>query len=76
MENNKRLLSIDTLRGLDMMLIMGLAPLVSQVCGLFPGGEQSWLAQQMHHADWNGLTIMDMVFPLFLFIAGLAFPFS
>ena len=76
MENNKRLLSIDTLRGLDMMLIMGLAPLIFQICGLFPGGDQSWLAQQMHHADWNGLTIMDMVFPLFLFIAGLSFPFS
>ena len=76
MENNKRLLSIDTLRGLDMLLIMGLAPLIARTCELFPGGNHCWLLLQMHHADWNGLTIMDMVFPLFLFIAGLSFPFS
>ncbi len=77
MENKgKRLLSIDTLRGLDMLLIMGLAPLILAICRLFPGGEGFWLASQMHHVDWNGLTIMDMVFPVFLFIAGLSFPFS
>ena len=77
MENKgKRLLSIDTLRGVDMLFIMGLAPLILAICRLFPGGENSWIASQMHHVDWNGLTIMDMVFPLFLFIAGLSFPFS
>ena len=73
---NKRLLSIDTLRGLDMLMIMGLGPLIISLCNLFPGGSDSWLADQMHHVDWNGLAILDMVFPLFLFIAGLSFPFS
>jgi len=72
----KRLLSIDTLRGMDMLFIMGLGPLILRICELFPGGENSWLATQMHHVDWNGLAFMDMVFPLFLFIAGLSFPFS
>ena len=72
----KRLLSIDTLRGMDMLFIMGLAPLILRICELFPGGGESWLASQMHHVDWNGLAFMDMVFPLFLFIAGLSFPFS
>ena len=76
MMENKRLLSIDTLRGMDMLLIMGLAPLILAICTLFSGGSEGWLASQMHHADWNGLTVMDMVFPLFLFIAGLSFPFS
>ena len=77
MENNgKRLLSIDTLRGLDMLFIMGLGPLIIRICALCPGGEHVWLASQMHHVAWNGLAIMDMVFPLFLFIAGLSFPFS
>ena len=72
----KRLLSIDTLRGLDMLLIMGLSTLIVSLCNLFPGGSDFWLARQMSHADWNGLTIMDMVFPIFLFVAGLSFPFS
>jgi predicted acyltransferase len=72
----KRLLSIDTLRGMDMLLIMGLSTLIVSVCRLFPGGADFWLARQMSHVDWNGLAIMDMVFPVFLFIAGLSYPFS
>lgn len=35
-----------------------------------------WWEHQLHHADWNGFTFYDMIFPLFLFIAGIAFPFS
>ena len=72
----KRLLSIDTLRGMDMLLIMGLSTLIVSICRLFPGGADFWLARQMSHVDWNGLAIMDMVFPVFLFIAGLSYPFS
>ena len=76
MMDKKRLLSIDTLRGMDMLVIMGLSTLIVSLCNLFPGGSDCWLARQMHHVEWNGLAIMDMVFPVFLFIAGLSFPFS
>ena len=31
---------------------------------------------QLHHVEWNGFTFYDMIFPLFLFIAGVAMPFS
>jgi len=55
---------------------MGLAPLLVSICRLLPGGDNCWVATQMDHVAWNGLAIMDMVFPLFLFIAGLSFPFS
>ena len=72
----KRLLSIDTLRGMDMLMIIGLSTLIVRICELFPGGGDCWLSAQMSHVDWNGLAIMDMVFPVFLFIAGLSFPFS
>ena len=74
--DKKRLLSIDTLRGMDMLVIMGLSTLIFRICDLFPGGGDSWMAAQMRHVDWNGLAIMDMVFPVFLFIAGLSYPFS
>ena len=30
----------------------------------------------MHHPPWTGLTQRDTIFPLFIFIAGLSFPFS
>ena len=71
-----RLLSLDTFRGFDMMFIMGFAALVKAVCLLFPGGEGSWLFQQMTHCAWDGLRQHDTIFPTFLFIAGISFPFS
>lgn len=42
-----RLLSLDALRGFDMMFIMGLSAIIVNLCGLFPGGESCWLATQM-----------------------------
>jgi predicted acyltransferase len=76
MEANKRLLSLDTLRGFDMMFIMGFATIIAALCRLFPGGDQSWLCLQMSHVAWDGLRHHDTIFPLFLFIAGISFPFS
>ncbi len=68
--------SLDALRGFDMLFIMGFAPFVMAVCGLFEGGFWEWLAGQMEHVEWNGLAHHDTIFPLFLFIAGISFPFS
>ena len=73
---NKRLMSLDTLRGFDMMFIMGFSGLVMAICALFPGGEECWLSTTMEHVKWNGLAHHDTIFPLFLFIAGISFPFS
>lgn len=76
MNTPKRLASLDALRGFDMLFIMGLAPFVMAVCGLFEGGFWEGLAAQMEHVEWNGLAHHDTIFPLFLFIAGISFPFS
>ena len=77
MENKpQRLLSIDALRGFDMLFIMGFSSLVISICSLFPGGADCWLATTMGHAKWHGLTHHDTIFPLFLFLAGVSFPFS
>lgn len=59
-----------------MMFIMGFAGIITSTCALFPGGENCFLAAQMEHVAWNGLSFMDTVFPLFLFISGMTFPFS
>lgn len=72
----QRLLSIDALRGFDMLFIMGFSSLVISICSLFPGGADCWLATTMGHAKWHGLTHHDTIFPLFLFLAGMSFPFS
>ncbi|MBR6932835.1 MAG: DUF5009 domain-containing protein [Bacteroidales bacterium] len=74
--DKKRLLSIDALRGFDMLFIMGFAGLLVAICQLFPDGNSCWLARQMSHVDWDGLRHHDTIFPLFLFISGMTFPFS
>lgn len=70
-----RLKSIDALRGLDMFVIVGGSRVLYEL-GVLCGGEHGWLAQQMRHVAWDGLHVLDCVFPLFVFIAGLTFPFS
>lgn len=79
MENKKhfrRLLSLDALRGFDMFFIMGGAPLFVALAMLWPTPFFQAIAGQMDHVQWNGLTHHDTIFPLFLFIAGISFPFS
>lgn len=72
----KRIYSIDAFRGFDMLFLVGLSSVIASICILFPDGEHSWLYDQMDHARWHGLNMYDLVFPTFLFIAGLSWPFS
>lgn len=69
-----RLMSIDALRGWDMAFISGLGGLVAALGVAIPGC--TWLRDQMGHVQWFGLHFIDTVYPLFLFVAGLSFPFS
>jgi predicted acyltransferase len=72
----ERLLSIDALRGFDMFWIIG-GIAISEAAAELTGRETLvWLASQWQHADWHGFTLADLVFPLFLFLAGAAMPFS
>ena len=71
-----RLESLDVLRGFDMLFIMGFASLVIGVCKAFGCGDGFWLVEQMRHPEWIGVTQHDTIFPTFIFIAGLSFPFS
>ncbi len=73
---DERLLSIDALRGFDMLFIMGGAGLLAALAQWFPCDFTEALALQMDHVDWHGLRHHDTIFPLFLFIAGISFPFS
>jgi len=74
--NDGRLMSLDALRGFDMLFIMGFSMVIYNLCAAFGFGKDCWLAQQMCHASWHGFRHHDTIFPLFLFIAGISFPFS
>ena len=75
-DEKKRLVSIDALRGLDMVLLTGGAVILWHVC--CAGWENEvpcWLASQFRHAEWGcGFTCWDLVMPLFLFITGCSMP--
>jgi predicted acyltransferase len=95
---NRRLASLDALRGLNMLFIIGLASLIAACCSLHRSdfrvfGDKGYEAatavrqfvsptvlveikKQMSHVVWNGLRHHDTIFPLFLFLAGVSFPFS
>lgn len=82
----KRLLSIDALRGFDMFWIVG-----GEVClkawldfshrsaGYQPKDTSTWqaaLQHQLDHCEWQGFRFYDLIFPLFLFIIGVVIPVS
>ena len=69
-----RLVSIDAFRGFDMVMIMGLASVLIALGKCIYGEGGGWLAAQMTHPQWFGLTFYDMIFPTFLFISGMTFP--
>lgn len=72
----KRLLSIDALRGFDMLLIAGGGAFVSLLHGKTGWRWVDAIAEQFEHPTWNGFTFYDFIFPLFLFIAGVSLTFS
>ncbi len=73
----KRLESLDTLRGLDMLIILGLDALLMALAARFPeSGALNELAAQMRHVNWQGLHAYDLVFPVFVFIAGVSMSYS
>ena len=76
MDKKERLFSLDALRGFDMLFLMGLSGVITEVATLATGSHDCWLAQQMQHVAWDGFRQHDTIFPLFLFIAGVAWPYS
>lgn len=74
---SKRLFSLDVFRGLIMFLLIAEAAGFHQsVTTLAEGTAFSGLAQHLHHHDWNGLLFWDLIQPFFMFIVGVAMPFS
>jgi predicted acyltransferase len=71
-----RLYSLDALRGFDMFWIMGAEEIFHSLFKVT--GSPFWgaIAHQFTHPAWNGFTAYDCIFPLFLFMAGVATPYS
>ena len=72
----QRLQSLDALRGFDMFWIIGGGGIFAGLASLSDWSIFNWWANQLTHVEWHGFAFFDMIFPLFLFIAGISFPFS
>jgi predicted acyltransferase len=71
-----RLMSLDALRGFDMFWIVGGAMFVRAVAAAMNPRWGEVLARLGEHPYWNGYTPWDQIFPLFMFIVGVAIPYS
>lgn len=74
---SKRLLSLDALRGFNMFWIMGGADLIGALGDTFPHPAIKPTVENLtDHVRWEGFHFHDLIFPMFLFIIGVAIPFS
>src|SRR5476651_606635 len=71
-----RLFSLDALRGFDMFWIMGGEEIFHTMAKATKSPFWGAIANQFTHPDWNGFHLYDLIFPLFLFMAGVSTPFS
>jgi len=73
----KRLVSLDALRGFDMFWIIGGGWIIG---GLAKGLNSEWFNQHIvphaEHVPWEGFVAWDLIMPLFLFVVGTAMPYS
>jgi predicted acyltransferase len=72
----KRIASIDALRGFDMFWITGGEEIIHALRNLAPGPTMNTLDTQFRHVHWAGFHFYDLIFPLFLFVVGTVLPFS
>lgn len=78
----ERLASIDALRGFSIFWIIGGDDVVRSLAriltdkGPLLGALGDILGTQIEHVEWEGFRFYDFVFPLFVFVAGLAIPFA
>ena len=71
-----RLYSLDALRGFDMFWIMGADEILHSLRDTTHSTFWTIVGNQFEHPDWNGFHAYDMIFPLFLFMAGVSTAFS
>jgi predicted acyltransferase len=73
---SQRLYSLDALRGFDMFWIMGGEEIFHVLAKITGNPFWQTIADQFEHPAWNGFHFYDLIFPLFLFISGVATPYS
>ena len=71
-EKKQRLVSIDALRGFDMIWILGAEGIFAALFMVTGWSLFDVAAGQMLHSSWHGFTAYDLIFPLFIFLSGVS----
>jgi len=78
----RRIASVDALRGFNIFWILGGDGAIWALDDMFSdkgpviGNAAEFLGAQLHHVAWEGFTFYDFIFPLFIFVTGVAIVFS
>jgi predicted acyltransferase len=75
-QKSGRLISLDALRGFDMFWILGGDALARAISKMEKTPVTETLATQLSHVEWAGFHFYDMIFPLFVFMAGVSTVYS
>ena len=76
-ECNNRLFSLDALRGLDMLFLCVVQPIIMVAAGNFGFADpETHPFMRTFHHYWGGFTAYDLIMPLFIFMSGAAVPLA
>ena len=76
MNSPRRLESLDALRGMDLLFLVAISDIMEELAEVI---DTPWMAAVMEcftHKKWEGFSPWDLVMPLFMFMAGVAIPYS
>jgi predicted acyltransferase len=74
----RRVASVDALRGFTMFWIIGADGATKALAEMLSGKGTilstagKIIGEQFEHAEWEGLRFYDLIFPLFIFVSGVA----
>ncbi len=72
--SSTRLYSLDLLRGIDILTLVVIAPILAAYHAMW--GLPETVTTQLTHVAWEGLHVWDLVMPWFIFMCGAAIPFA
>lgn len=75
-DQSQRLLSLDAYRGLIMLLMASGGLGVVQMAAANPGSFWEFIRPQFEHKAWQGCSLWDLIQPGFMFMVGVAVPWS
>lgn len=73
---NKRLASLDLLRGFDLFCLLMLQPILMTWLEIENNPSLDPITNQFTHVEWQGVAFWDLIMPLFMFMSGITIPFA